>query len=151
MASADPGYHRLMESPTLLPAHAAFLGGRHFATVATLDEDGAPRQTVVWYAHLDDGRVLINSRHPRRWCSNLIRDGRVALAITENPYRWLGLTGTVDEVIDDVERARDDIVGLARRYSEDGSVDPETEAAFRSQPRVTFLIRISGVHDHLEG
>jgi len=23
-------------------------------------------------------------------------------------------------------------------------------AAFRSQPRVTFLIRITGVHDHLE-
>jgi PPOX class probable F420-dependent enzyme len=139
-----------MDAHALIPAHAAFLTGRHFATVATLDEDGAPRQTVVWYARLDDGRILINSRHPRRWCRNLLRDGRVALAITEHPYRWLGLTGIVDEVVEDVEHARDDIVALARRYSEDGSVDPKAEATFRSQPRVTFLIRITGVHDHLE-
>ncbi len=139
-----------MDSPSLPPAHAAFLAGRHYATVATLDEDGAPRQVVVWYARLDDGRILINSRHPRRWCRNLIRDGRVALAITEQPYRWLGVTGVVDEVVEDVDRARDDIVALARRYSEDGSVDPGVEASFRSQPRVTFLVRITGVHDHLE-
>jgi PPOX class probable F420-dependent enzyme len=139
-----------MEAISLIPSHAAFLAGRHYATIATLDEDGAPRQVVAWYVHLDDGRILINSRHPRRWCSNLIRDGRVALAITEHPYRWLGLTGVVDEVIDDVERAREDIVALARRYSEDGSVDPDLEAAFRSQPRVSFWVRLTGVHDHLE-
>jgi PPOX class probable F420-dependent enzyme len=139
-----------MDSLTLKPAHVTFLAGRNYATIATLDEDGAPRQAVIWYAPLDDGRILINSRHPRRWCSNLIRDGRLALAITEHPYRWLGLTGVVDEVIDDVERAREDIVALGRRYSDDGTVDPEVEAAFRSQPRVTFLIRITGVHDHLE-
>ena len=140
-----------MDDITLIPAHKTFLTGRHFATIATLDEDGGPRQAVAWYAPLDDGRILINSRRPRRWCGNLIRDGRVALAIAEHPYRWLGLTGVVDEVIDDPERAREDIVALGRRYSESGSIDPMTEAAFRSQPRVSFLIRITGAHDHLEG
>jgi PPOX class probable F420-dependent enzyme len=140
-----------MDAHTLIPAHAAFLAGRHFATIATIDDDGAPRQAVIWYEHLDDGRILVNSRHPRRWCSNLIRDGRIAPAIAEDPHRWLGVTAEVVEVIEDVERARDDIVSLARRYSDDGSVDPEVEATFRSQPRVSFLLRITGVHDHLEG
>ncbi len=140
-----------MESIALHPAHAAFLAGRHYATVATLDEDGAPRQAVIWYAHLDDGRILINSRTPRRWCTNLQRDGRIALAIAADAYHWLGITGVVDEAIDDLARSRDDIMLLARRYSEGGTVDPDTEASFRSQPRVTFLVRITGVHDHLEG
>jgi PPOX class probable F420-dependent enzyme len=139
-----------MESFALKPAHAQFLTGRHYATIATLDPDGAPRQAVIWYALLDDGRILINSRTPRRWCTNLMHDGRVSLAITEHPYRWLGVVGTVDEVIEDVDRARDDIVMLAHRYSDDGTVDPELQATFRSQPRVTFIVRITGVHDHLE-
>ena len=139
-----------MDPFALKPAHAEFLTGRHYATVATLDEDGAPRQVVIWYAHMDDGRILINSRHPRRWCTNLIRDGRVALAVIEAPYRWLGLTGVVDEVVEDHAKATDDIVMLGRRYSDDGTVDPDLEARFRSQPRVTFYVRITGVHDHLE-
>lgn len=140
-----------MHPDPLLPAHLEFLGGRHYATLATLDEDGAPRQAVIWYALLDDGRILINSRLPRRWPVNLLRDSRLALAVQETPYRYLGLTGAVDEVVDDLDRARDDIVMLARRYGEDGSVDPGVEATFRSQQRITFLVRVTGVHDHLEG
>lgn len=134
-------------------AHAGFLAGRHVATIATIDEDGAPRQAVAWYRLESDGRVLLNSRLGRRWPANLLRDPRVSIAVTDiaDPLRWLGMTGVVDEVVDDLERARDDIVMLARRYSADGTVDPETEATFRGQPRVTFLVRVASVHDHLEG
>ena len=142
-----------MESIALTLAQAAFLAGRHFATIATLDEDGAPRQAVVWYRLEPDGHILLNSRHPRRWPRNLLRDARIAIAIPDvaDGLRWLGFTGAVDEVIEDLDRARDDIVMLDRRYSEDGSVDPETEATFRSQQRITFLVRLTGIHDHLEG
>ena len=135
----------------LLLAHADFLGGLHVASVATLDEDGAPRQAVVWYRLRSDGRILLNSRRPRRWCTNLLREPRVSLAITDiaDPYRWLGITGIVDEIVDDVDRARDDIVELAHRYHPEGP-DPAQLAAFRTQPRVTFLVRITGIHDHLE-
>ena len=142
-----------MDAATLTPAQAEFLGGRHFATVATLDDDGAPRQAVIWYRLEADGRILINSRHPRRWPRNMLRDGRVAIAIpdVDNGLRWLGFTGVVDEVVEDLDRARQDIVDLAYRYSTDGTVDPEEEAIFRSQERITFLVRITGVHDHLAG
>ena len=142
-----------MDPVTLSTAQAAFLAGRHYATVATLDDDGSPRQAVIWYRLEGDGRILLNSRHPRRWPRNLLRDGRVAIAIpdVDNGLRWLGFTGVVDEVVEDVAQARDDIVALARRYSPTGEADPEDEAAFRSQQRITFLVRITGVHDHLEG
>lgn len=141
-----------MDTVSLTPAQVEFLGGRHYATLATLDDDGAPRQAVIWYRLEADGRLLINSRLPRKWPRNLLRDGRAAIAIPDvnNGLRWLGFTGVVDEVVDEVAVARDHIMELAHRYSEDGTVDEETETTFRSQQRITFLIRLTSLHDHLE-
>jgi PPOX class probable F420-dependent enzyme len=136
---------------TLSPAARTFLEGRHVMSIASLDPDGAPRQAVAWYRLEPDGRILFNSRTPRRWCLNVMRDGRVALSVIDpaDGQVWLGMTGVVDEVIEDVERARDDIVALAHRYHPEGPTE-ESIATFRTQPRVTFLVRITGVHDHLE-
>ena len=142
-----------MPDPTapFTDAVRGFLEGPHVASIATTDPDGAPRQAVAWYRLEPDGRILLNSRTPRRWCANLLRDGRVALSIVDgaDPYRWIGLTGVVDEVVDDVTRSREDIVALAHRYHPEGP-SASSLATFRTQPRVTFLVRITGVHDHLE-
>lgn len=137
--------------PVLSAAARAFLKAPLFASVATVDPDGAPRQAVAWYRVEPDGRILLNSRTPRRWCTNLMREPRVALSVIDGAdgYRWVGLTGTVDEVIVDVERAREDIVALAHRYHPEGP-DESLITLFRTQPRVSFLVRITGVHDHLE-
>lgn len=128
-----------------------FLEAPNVASVATTDPDGGPRQAVAWYRLEPDERILLNSRPPRRWCLNLLRDRRVALSVIDgaDPYRWLGITGLVDEVIDDVTRSREDIVALAHRYHPEGPSE-DSIATFRSQPRVTFLVRITGIHDHLE-
>ena len=135
----------------LSDAVRSFLEQPHFASVASIDDDGQPRTAVVWYRLEPDGRILLNSRTPRRWCENLKRDPRVALSVIDaaDAYRWVGLTGVVAEVVDDVERARDDIVGLAHRYRPEGPTAASI-AMFRSQARVTFLLRITGVHNHLE-
>ena len=135
----------------LSDAVRAFLDQPHVASVATTDVDGQPRQAVVWYRLEPDGRILINSRTPRRWCANLVRDPRLAISVidAEDGYRWIGLTGVVEEVIDDVARSREDIVALAHRYRPEGPTEASI-AAFRTQPRVTFLVGITGVHDHLE-
>jgi PPOX class probable F420-dependent enzyme len=138
-------------NPLLTNEARAFLADARFVSVATTDEDGSPRQAVTWYRLEPDDRILINGRLPRRWCVNLSRDRRVSLSVLDglDGYRWLGLTGVVDSISDDVERARDDIVALANRYHPDGP-DPASIAAFRSQPRISYLVRITGVHDHLE-
>ena len=138
--------------PALLePRLQAFLERRLFASLATVDPDGAPRQAVIWYRLEDDGRMMINSRAGRRWPANLLRDRRASLAITdtEDGYAWIGLTGRVDAVDEDVKRAREDIVELAHRYHPDGP-SASSLAAFRTQPRITFRIAIDAVHDHLE-
>lgn len=134
----------------LSAAARTFLELPRFASVATTDEDGAPRQVVVWYRLLPDGRILLNGRLPRRWCANLLRDPRVSIAVVdaEDGYRWLGLTGVVDGVVQDLEPARSDIVALAHRYHPEGPSETLL-AEFRSQPRITYLVRVTGAYDHL--
>jgi PPOX class probable F420-dependent enzyme len=141
-----------MPTASLSPAALAFLREPRFMSVASVDADGGPRQAVAWYDVLPDGRILLNSRTPRRWCVNLMERPTVALSVIDpaDGYRWLGLTGMVEEVVeDDVERARDDIVALAHRYHPEGPSEALI-AMFRAQPRVTFVVRVTGVHDHLE-
>lgn len=137
-------------APYDLPAKLrAFLAEPNYATLATIGEDGTPHQAVIWFRLEPDDRILINSRHPRRWPRELLRDPRCAVAVTDlaDPMRWVGVQAVVDEVTDDVEAARDDIVALAVRYGDAGEA---TVTRFRSQPRITFRLRILGAHDHLE-
>jgi PPOX class probable F420-dependent enzyme len=137
------------ESVALTDRVRAFLEEPHFASLATLGESGAPNQAVIWYRLEPDGRVLVNSREGRRWPANLRREPRANLAVFwgKDPNRWVGLTCLVDEVDDDIDRARDDIVALAHRYDEWSA---SGEASFRSQQRVSFRLRIVRFHDHLE-
>ena len=139
------------EAASLPDPIRTFLERPLFASLATIDPDGAPRQAVIWYRLEDDGRILVNSRSGRRWPANLQRDGRASLAVHDDGdgYSWVGLTTHVEEVVDDLETAREDIVGLAWRYHPDGP-DEDDLAAYRSQPRVTFRLAIDGIHDHLE-
>jgi PPOX class probable F420-dependent enzyme len=127
----------------------SFLAQPLYPSLATIGTDGAPHQAVIWYRLEPDDRILVNSRNPRRWPGDLRRDGRASLAVTalDDPFRWVGLQTVVEEVIDDVPTAREDIVALAVRYRED---DPGTVARFRSQDRISFRLRIVAVHDHLE-
>jgi PPOX class probable F420-dependent enzyme len=136
-------------APTLAPRFRTFLEQPRFVALATIDPDGAPRQAVIWYRLEDDGRILINSRIGRRWPANLSRDGRASLAITgPDGYAWLGLTGRVVETAVG-ERALADILALADRYHPEGPSDVQV-ASFHKYPRITFLIEVDAVHDHLE-
>lgn len=143
----DPG--RPIPPPVhLSPRVRAFLEAPHAVTIGTTGPDGEPHQAVAWYRLEPDDRILLNSRWPRRWPTDLSRDGRCSLAILDgsDAMLWVGLAGVVETRIDDLEAARDDICALAVRYGDDG---PETITRFRSQPRVSFRVRITAVHDHL--
>jgi Pyridoxamine 5'-phosphate oxidase len=131
------------------PAHVReFLERPLYAVISTVGAGRAPHQAVIWYRLEPDGRVLVNSRMPRRWPEELGRERQTSLAFVdlEDPLRWVGMQCVVEAVIDDVEQARDDIVALSVRYGEE---DEESTAAFRSQQRISFLLRPIAIADHL--
>ena len=122
------------------------------ASIATVDPDGAPRQAVVWYRLEPDGRILVNSRTPRRWPREPPPRSAASLAVVDqpDPDRWVGMTAAVDEVVDDVERARGTTSSRSPTATSPRAPTRAADADFRSQPRVTFLLRVTAVHDHLE-
>lgn len=136
-------------SGTLTALVRRFLAAPHTAALATVGADGAPHQTFIWYRLEDDGTILVNSMVGRRWPAELQHDGRCALAIANvaNQLSWVGITAEVVAVDDDRERALADILALAHRYEEHPS--PASLNAFRNQHRISFRLRILGVHDHL--
>ena len=134
---------------TLSDRVRSFLEGQLSPVLGTSGTDGEPHQAVIWYRLEPNDLILVNSRSPRRWPAELRASGRASLAFTdlENPMRWVGVQAVVEEVIDDVPTAREDIVALAVRY---GDAAPDTVARFRTQERISFRLRITKVHDHLE-
>jgi hypothetical protein len=89
----------------------------------------------------------------RLWPTNLRRDPRVSIAITATDVEeWIGLTGTV-EIVDDQVQAQADIAAMARRYNAADPAHAEEliERRFKPQQRVSFRLVPARVHDHLDG
>jgi PPOX class probable F420-dependent enzyme len=139
-------------STTLSERVRAFLAATRFATIATIDPDGSARQAVIWY-RLEGDQIVINSLSGRRWPSNLERDARISVAVSDQAdgYRWVGLIGRVS-VVDDQPTAQADIAEMARRYHADEPDEAEKliRDRFERQRRVSFRVTIDAVHDHLD-
>ena len=73
------------------------LDGRNFATVATLNPDGAPQTSVVWIVR-DGDTVLFSTTAGRRKALNLARDPRISLTVFDsgNPYRSVEIRGAAE-------------------------------------------------------
>lgn len=148
-----PGASRPRVAPSpITPGVRAFLtGSRLVATLATLGPDGTPHVAVTWFRLDPDGAIVVSSATGRRWPADLRADARVAISVIDahDPYRWVGIDGVVEAVVDDQAIAQADIAGLARHYHADDPARAERLIAegFTRQHRVTFRIRPLAVHD----
>lgn len=125
----------------LTDAVRKFLAQPRFAVLATSMPDGRIQQTVMWY-ELRGDQIMMNTVPDRVKSNNIRRDPRVSIC-WEDGYRFLTIQGTVVEMIEDQDIAREDIVSLARRYHPH---QPESaHDHFRKQDRVTLLISIDHV------
>lgn len=80
----------------LPPPHAErFLRGRHIATLTTINPDGTPLQTPVWYLY-QDGLLYIRTSSNSGKVRNIRRDPRVSLCVQDErpPYRGVTVNGT---------------------------------------------------------
>jgi PPOX class probable F420-dependent enzyme len=101
----------------------ALLDGKHFAVFASLNADGSPQTSVVWY-EWDGEALLFSAMAHRRKVRNVERDPRVSVTIFDvaNPYQSVEIRGTAS-VSPDPERAMSR--QLTHRYlGEDPPSDP---------------------------
>jgi PPOX class probable F420-dependent enzyme len=84
--------------------------------LTTLMRDGAPQVTQVW-VDTDGADVLVNSVEGHQKITNVRRDPRVALAITdsEDSSRYVEIRGEVTQITRD--GAAEHIDELAQRYT----------------------------------
>jgi PPOX class probable F420-dependent enzyme len=100
------------------------LDGKNFAAVATLNPDGGPQNSVVWYER-DEDTILFSTTTNRQKARNLAKDPRIALAIfdIENPYHSVEIRGTAELVEDPSKDLR---TRLSQRHlNEDPPPEPD--------------------------
>ena len=119
-----------------------FLNERRFAVAATINEDGTPQQTVVWY-ELQGDRIMMNTRAGRLKERNLKRDPRMSLCI-EDEYTYLFLKGRV-ELDYDQERAQAGIKALAVRYDGEEEAERQARDLYSKQERANIYMSIEEV------
>jgi PPOX class probable F420-dependent enzyme len=108
-----------------------------YGTIATINADGSPHQTLIWFEVRGD-EIVVNSRVGRRWPANLRRDPRATLAVYDRADGVI----VECEVAGIVEgpAALAEISAMAYRY---GSADEALELIeeWRRQERITFVLR----------
>ena len=107
-----------------------FLAEPRFAVLATINKDGTPQQSVMWF-ELRGEQIIMNTAQGRLKDRNIRRDTRASVC-WEDGYAYLTITGTV-ELNDDQKVAQADIKALAHRYN---GADADT-AHFESEHRIT--------------
>lgn len=121
-----------------------FLDERRFAVLATVNPDGSPQQTVMWYLREGD-EIVMNTKRGRRKDRNLLRDPRVSVCV-EDESRYLSFSGSLT-IDDDPARGQEIIHRLAVRYDGAESAN-EQMAEFGRQERVTLRLRIGAIDAH---
>lgn len=86
-----------------------------FASIATLQPDGSPQVTPVWFDYTN-GKVRVNTAKGRVKARNMSVGAKVALSIMDpdNAYRYIQIRGTVTN--ETTEGAIAHIDSLAKKY-----------------------------------
>ncbi|MFT3852791.1 MAG: pyridoxamine 5'-phosphate oxidase family protein [Ilumatobacteraceae bacterium] len=125
----------------------AFLDERgHLVRIATVDDDGMPRNVPLWFVH-HEGMIVFTPRIHSVLLGNLRRDPRVALTIDEEalPYRKVSVQGRSEMLHEpgDDDAWRDLYLRIAMRYvPEDGARAYVTGTD--DQPRALLGVRLAG-------
>lgn len=97
-------------------SHKDLLQKKAFANIATVNADGSPQVTPVWFDAEGD-EIRINTARGRVKDKNLRRNPVVALTVMDpdNPYRYVQVKGRVTEVTENGADAHID--ALAKKYT----------------------------------
>lgn len=125
----------------LIPeSHAGILDTKALLYLGTQNKDGSPQVSPVWFGTNGD-IIEVNSAKGRLKDLNMRARPGVSIAIVdpENPYRWVGIQGTVVEITEN--GAEEHIDALANKYLGVDSYPNRQEG----QVRVIYRIRADKV------
>jgi PPOX class probable F420-dependent enzyme len=90
------------------------LAAPNYAVLSSLNPDGTILSTIVWIDYVD-GVLAVNSAVGRQWPTNLDREGKVTVLVTDsqNPYHFTEIRGTVSG---STEEGLAHINALAHKY-----------------------------------
>jgi PPOX class probable F420-dependent enzyme len=125
----------------------ALLQERRFAILGTINKDGSPQLTTMWYL-LDGDVILMNTKAGRTKERNMRRDPRISVCI-EDGYSYVTISGTV-EMVDDPQVAQRDIYRLAVRYNGEEEAKRQMEEQFSKETRVTLHLKLEHIIEHFE-
>lgn len=126
----------------------SYLRELRFAVLATINQDGTPQLTTMWYLLEDDGTITMNTKVGRAKERNMRRDPRISICI-EDDYNFLTINGTV-EMIDDPEIAQHDIYRLAARYHGEEQARRQMQEQFSKETRVTLRLKPERIIEYSE-
>lgn len=97
---------------TLTPAQAELFKEPNYAVLTTLRADGSPHNTPIW-VDFDGTNVTFNTAVGRAKHRHIEKDGRIAITVMKEPYKWISITGRATLSTDGADAAID---ALALKY-----------------------------------
>lgn len=122
-----------------------FLQERRFAVLGTINPDGSPQLTSMWYL-LEGDTIVMNTKAGRMKDRNIRRNPHISICVPDE-YSYVTVSGTA-EIIDDPQTAQSDIYRLAVRYDGEESAKRQMEEQFSKESRVTLHLKCEHVIEH---
>jgi PPOX class probable F420-dependent enzyme len=113
----------------------------NYAHLAIPRRDGTVQTVMIW-ADVHDGKIMVNSAEGRQWPDNLRRAGTATVTVLADgdPYEWVSVT---TRVADDTHDGADaSIDSLAKKYLGVDSYPYRQEG----EQRIKFLLSPERVH-----
>jgi PPOX class probable F420-dependent enzyme len=122
-----------------------FLHERRFAVLGTVNKDGSPHLTTMWYL-LEGDTIVMNTKVGRLKEQNIKRDPRVSICVEDEGY--ITISGSV-EIIDDPQTAQHDIYRLAVRYDGEEAAKRQVAETFSREQRITLHLKCERIIEDL--
>jgi PPOX class probable F420-dependent enzyme len=116
----------------------AFLKEKHFAVLSTLNKDGSPQLTPMWYILDEDDTIVMNTQIHLQKARNIRRDPRIAVCVEDGP-RYVTIQGTI-QILEDQTRIQRDLKRLVNRYAEGEENRQQYIDTFSQQQRISLRL-----------
>lgn len=126
------------------PEAFAIFDAPEFATIATINPNGFPQQSVVWVER-DGNDLLVSTIKGRRKYLNMVANPKVSVLVypKDNPYSYVEVRGTVTMVDEGgrelIDRLNQAYTGTGRYTGDDGTDNVRVVCRISPEKVVTFI------------